>query len=132
MPIRRLMHKETYCDRAVFARSMTAIFIKSNWVLMPPAAILIELAPMEQLIRIHTVDPGDHRNRLACREALTDHRHFLFYRPPPPALGTRRYIHHFLIGVSQKHSRRPTRHRKWETVFGLSGGRSPTPAAVVR
>ena len=79
---------------------------------------------MEQLIRIHAVDASPHRDCLARLEALPDHRHFLFNRPPPPALGSRQYIHHFLIGVSQKHSRMPTRYCKRETVSGLSGGRS--------
>ncbi|WP_206134669.1 hypothetical protein, partial [Burkholderia sp. Se-20378] len=40
----------------------------------------------------------------------------------PPALRARQHFHHFLPGISQKHSLMPTRYCKWVTVSGVSGG----------
>ncbi|WP_208452303.1 hypothetical protein, partial [Burkholderia gladioli] len=39
-----------------------------------------------------------------------------------PTLRARQHVHHFLPGVSQKHSLMPIRYCKWVTVSGVSGG----------
>lgn len=54
----------------------------------------------------------------------------LLRRPAPPALRARQHFHHFLPGVSQKHSLMPTRYCKWVTVSGVSGGCSTDNASV--
>lgn len=70
------------------------------------APVLVQLAPVEQLVRIRAVLARDHRNRFPRIETLANHRQLLLRHPAPPSLRARQ---HFLPSVSQKHSLMPIR-----------------------